>query len=536
MKKTKYFFLILLLGSITSCYKEDFLKDELLANNSVEFLYSSPQGIANAVVGLYALNREPYQRDWFNGAIPLILQAKSDLSAGVDGEISLFSNCFWGCGIDDDYGTEAAYGYFWGHNYRIIDITNNIISGGELLLAEGNTDPTLKRNLSEAKTFRAHAYFTLYRLFKNIYIKTEPTTPDTAFERPQSNSSKEEIFTLIREDLDFASENLSYSTMEFGRWTKAAVDHVRAKVEMWDQNYAKAAEIVDDILANSPHSLVPVNQVFQGDLQHSETLFAVNFKKNAIGGGAWHQLNWQTVAHYAAVPGLVQSIENGGDGFGFITLNPYAVALLNENANDQRIGNYYIFEYLYNDEKTLPTNKNIGDPLDLYKNVADGDDFFMYFKRQSPGVIKFFDDSVDPTDRMHFKNIMVYRLAETYLIGAEAHLESGNTAKARTYLNAVRERAGVQPIATPSLERILEERARELAFEGQRWYSLKRRGLLFDYLMDHMNSDLLNSYYARNHVNPKEVYQPHMVNLPIPQGVLDLLGSSYPQNEGYFKK
>ena len=533
MKKIKYLFLIIALGFSTSCYHDDFLKDELLSNNSVDFLYSSSEGIANAVVGLYALNREPYQRDWFNGAIPLILQAKSDISAGVDGEISLFSNCFWGCGIDGDYGTEAAFGYFWAHNYRIIDITNNIILGGSSLIENGNNDPELLKNIAEARTFRAHAYFTLYRLFKNIYLKTEPTNPETAFDRPQDKSSKEEVFAFIREDLQFASDQLTYTTDQFGRWTKAAVDHVRAKVEMWDNNFSKAAEIVDNLIQNGPHALVDITQVFGGQLEHSETLFAINFKKNAVGGGAWHQMNWQTVAHYSAVPGMVQSLENGGDGFGFITLNPYAVDLLNDNPNDQRIGNYYIFEYLYNDEKTLPAGKKIGAPLDLYKNSAQDDDFFFYFKRQSPGVLKFLDDTVDPTDRMHFKNVMIYRLAETYLIGAEAHFELGNTATAIQYLNAVRQRAGISPAASISLETIFEERARELAFEGQRWYSLKRRGILYDYLIDHMNSDLLNEYYARNHVNPLEVYQPHMVNLPIPQGVLDLLGASYPQNDGY---
>jgi hypothetical protein len=534
MKKIKFFVLFAILGVSTSCYQEDFLKDELLANNSVDFLYSSSEGIANAVVGLYALNREPYQRDWFNGAIPLILQAKSDIAAGVDGEISLFSNCFWGCGLDGDYGTEAAYGYLWAHNYRIIDITNNIIQGATLLLEEDDSDESLKINLAEAKTFRAHAYFTLYRLFNNIYLKTDPTTPETAFDRPQDKSSKEEIFNLIREDLLFASEQLSYSSSQFGRWTKAAVDHVRAKVEMWDKNFSKAAEIVESILTNSPHSLVDVEQVFQGNLEHPETLFALNFKKNAVGGGAWHQMNWQTVAHYSAVPGMIQSKENGGDGFGFITLNPYAVELLNANQNDKRIGNYYIFEYRYNDPKTLPADKTIGAPLDLYKNVAQNDDFFLYFKRQSPGVIKFFDDTVDPTDRMHFKNVMVYRLAETYLIGAEANFEIGNSAKALQYLNAVRQRAGINPATAVSIESIFEERARELAFEGQRWYSLKRRGILYAYLMDHMNSELLNQYYARNHVNPLQVYRPYMVNLPIPQGVLDLLGTNYPQNEGYY--
>jgi hypothetical protein len=48
-----------------------------------------------------------------------------------------------------------------------------------------------------------------------------------------------------------------------------------------------------------------------------------------------------------------------------------------------------------------------------------------------------------------------------------------------------------------------------------------------------MNDDLLNSYYERNHVNPKNVLTPGMIHLPIPQSQLDLLGENYPQNEAY---
>ena len=256
MIKLRITTITLLLVLFSSCYQDDFLKDKLLANTSVDFLYSTSDGIANAVVGLYSLNREPYQRDWFNGAIPLILQAKSDISAGVDGEISLFSNCFWGCGLGGDYGTEAAFGYLWGHNYRMIDIANSIIQGGNALIEQGNSDADLLRDVAEARTFRAHSYFTLYRLFNNIYLKTEPTTPDTAFDRPNDKSSKEDIFKLIREDLNFASDNLSYTTPQFGRWNKGAVDHIRAKVEMWDNNYAEAANIVDEIIENGSYSLV----------------------------------------------------------------------------------------------------------------------------------------------------------------------------------------------------------------------------------------------------------------------------------------
>lgn len=530
-KQMRLIFFTFSLLFTTSCYQEDFLKDELLSNNSVDFLYSSSDGIANAVVGLYSLNREPYQRDWFNGAIPLILQAKSDIAAGFDGEISLFSNCYWGCGLDGDYGTEAAYGYFWGHNYRIIDITNSIIKGAEELIQSGNSSDELIKNLSEAKVFRAHSYFTLYRLFNNIYIKTEPTNPETAFDRPSEISSKEDIFNLIRQDLQYASDNLPYTTDEFGRWNKGAVDHLRAKLEMWDENYSLAADIVDEIINEGPYSLVDTSEVFAGELTHNETLFAINFEKSTIGGGAWHQMSWQAIAHYSAEPGMKQSIDNGGDGFGFISLNPYASDLINQYPEDKRIGSYYIFEYLYNDPKTLPAGKNLGDPLDLYDR--DGENFFLYYKRQSPGVLKFFDSNVEPTDRQHFKNVMIYRLAETYLIGAEAHLESGDAAKALEYLNQVRSRSGIPTATSATIENIFQERARELAFEGQRWYSLKRKGLLYDYLMDHMNSPLLNEYYAKAHVNPTEVYQPYMVNLPIPQGILDLLGAGYPQNVGY---
>jgi starch-binding outer membrane protein, SusD/RagB family len=533
MTKIRTTLITLLLVLVSSCYQDNFLKDELLAQNSVDFLYSSPEGIGNAVVGLYSLNREPYQKDFFNGAMPLILQAKSDISLGIDGEISLFSNCFWGCGLPGDYGTEAVFGSFWSHNYRMIDITNNIIAGGERLIATGNTDASLLKSIAEAKTFRSHAYFTLFRMFKNIYIKAEPTNPENAFDRPTAISSQEDILALIRSDLSYASENLTYASTEFGRWNKGAVDHIRAKVEMWAGEYAAAAEIVDEIIDEGGYSLVPSNKVFDGELNHSETLFAVNFEKATIGGGEWQQINWQTVAAYANEDGLKQSVENGSDGAGFLTLNPYAINLINENPDDLRKDNYYVFEYLYNDPETLPSGKSIGDPLDKYTDTAAGDTFFNYYKRQGPGVIKFQDKLVDATDRMHFKNIMVYRLAETYLIGAEAHLEAGDAAKASQYLNAVRERAGIPAISAATIENIFEERARELAFEGQRWYSLKRKGLLYDYLIDHMNSPLFNEYYGRNHVNPIDELRPHMVNLPIPKGVLDLLGAGYPQNEGY---
>ncbi|MGA8852681.1 MAG: RagB/SusD family nutrient uptake outer membrane protein [Christiangramia sp.] len=526
----KRFLLILITIAVCTSCQDDFLEDKLLSDTSVDFLYSSPEGLESAVVGLYSLNRGIYENNNFNGAIPLVLQGKNDLSVGITGEVSLFSRLLWGASLGDA-GTALIYNPYWETYYRIIDRSNAIIKGAENL-TDVDED---RRNqiLAEAKAMRANSYFILYRLFNNIFITTEPTTPENAFDVPQDKSSEEEIFALLRSDLDFAIENLDPNPAEFGRWSEGAARHVRAKVAMWEEDYTEAAAQADAVINSGNHSLVATEQVFADDLNHSETLFAVNFELQTIGGGGPHIMNWSTVSSYADAPGLVQSVENGGAGVGFLSLNNYAIDLLNEDPNDERRdGTYYIFEYEYNDEATLPAGKEIGEPLDLYVNSeTDQNEFMLYYRRQNPGVIKFLDATVEPTDRNHFKNVMVYRLAETYLIGAEAHMMLGNTAKGLEYLNAVRTRANTAEVSTLDLQAILDERARELAFEGQRWYHLKRLGLLYDFLLDHMNNDNMNESYPEG--NPKNILREYMENWPIPQQQIDLLGPNYPQNDGY---
>ena len=522
--------LLVVLFFTFSC-SEDFLKDELLSDTSVDFLYSSAQGLEAAVVGLYTLNRQIYEDISLNGTVPLILQAKSDLGVGITGEVSLYSRLLWGFSLGD-YGTASGINKYWVHYYKIVDRCNAIIQGAENL--DGIDENRKNQILAEAKCMRANSFFSLYRLFNNIFVTTEPTTPENAFNAAQDKSSKEEIFTLLKSDLDFAIANLEYTTAQFGRITQGTARHIRAKVAMWEEDWTEAAAQADTLIESGQHSLVATTaEVFKGDLDHSETLFAVMFEKETIGGGSEHILNWNLVSESAAAPGIVQSVENGGAGIGFLSLNDYAINLLNEDPNDDRKdGTYYIFEYLYNDENTLPEGKNIGDPLDLYVNdPSDQNAFMLYYRRQNPGVIKFLDENAEPTDRNHYKNIMVYRLAETYLIGAEAHMMLSNDVKALLYLNAVRNRANAASKTAIDLQTILDERARELAFEGQRWYTLKRTGKLYEFLLDHMNNDNMNESYPEG--NPKDILQEYMQNWPIPQQQMELLGPNYPQNDGY---
>ncbi len=523
------YFLVATLVVITAC-NDDFLKDELLSDTPVEFLYSTPEGLESAVVGLYSLNREIYQDQQLNGTVPLILQAKSDLGVGITGEVSLYSRLLWGASRGD-YGTASGINAYWVHYYKIVARCNAIIQGAENL----HDIDEARRNqiLSEAKAMRANAVFTLYRLFNNIYVTTEITSPENAFDMPQDKTSEEEIFALLRSDLDFAIANLEYQNPTLGRWTKGGARHLRAKVAMWEEDWEEAATQADSLINNSGHSLVgSTAEVFAGDLNHSETLFAVNFERETIGGGNPHIMSWNVVSNYSLAPGLVPSIENGGSGAGFLSLNDYMIDLLEKDPNDERRNTYYIFEYKYNDEEMLPAGKQLGEPLDLYDNhPTDQNTFMLYYIRQNPGVRKFMDETAEPTDRNHYKNIMIYRLAETYLIGAEAHMMLGHTGIALDYINAVRERANTDPIDNIDLQAIMDEHARELGFEGQRWYLLKRTGKLYEFLLDHMNNDNMNESYPEG--NPKALLREYMQHWPIPEQQMDLLGPDYPQNEGY---
>jgi hypothetical protein len=94
-------------------------------------------------------------------------------------------------------------------------------------------------------------------------------------------------------------------------------------------------------------------------------------------------------------------------------------------------------------------------------------------------VRKYMDLAVGSGQRGLYSEVwfIYYRLGEVYLNAAEAAFELGNTAKAATYMNKVRERAGlVVPltVADITFDRIVHERKVELAFEGHELWDMKR--------------------------------------------------------------
>ncbi len=540
--------LLSVLVFFTSCKK--YLTEKPTSGFTADFVYNTPEGLEAGVVGLYSFQRAFWENLGNNGSNPIVIDAKDDLTLNRNAEVANYGRMFCGTTPDNDCG--GVYSNFWRTYYRIIDRANAIIKAAEAL--PGMDEARKKKVIAEARFFRANSVFTLYKLFNNIYVTTEPTTPGNALNIINNKTPVADIYQLINDDLTYAITNLSWVTTEPGRITQGAARHVKADVALWQQNWAEAKTQSEAVISSGTHSLVASTAlVFKGDLKNAENLWVLQWKKNE--NGTAHKINFNLMPNYAELtPGSKYTIEQAGRGFGWLTMNNYIRDLLAQYPNDNRIkGTYYIKEYVFNDPATLPAGQTLGAVLNFapttpWKEFAAlASDRNGFFIRMNAGCRKYFPDDGIPTEDLQTKNIAVYRLAETYLFAAEANMMLGNTSTAISQLNSVRNRAGVPNATGITIDSILYEQAKELAFEGRRLYMLKRLGRLYDYVVDHSgygkagDLSLENSAgHANTPADPfpfrndsRRTMKPWMVNWPIPRSELNLLGPGYPQNTGY---
>ncbi len=121
------------------------------------------------------------------------------------------------------------------------------------------------------------------------------------------------------------------------------------------------------------------------------------------------------------------------------------------------------------------------------------------------GSVKKFDDPESPqlTGSCDYRDVVIFHVSDMYLVAAEAYLMAGDATKSLAKLNAVRNRAGLaslnsfgeyQPEYSTSatftikdIDVILDERARELYAERQRWTDLRRTKQLIRYNVEFNN-------------------------------------------------
>lgn len=556
MKRIKYIlFSVMALSAFTSC--TDWLDEEHRTKVTTEFLYSNEEALERGVVALYSIERSYFKKDEQVSPYAYVLDIGTDIDWFRGGGGAVFANY-------SSFNTKNSnVKEFWSHQYNIIGKANEIIVAGKTMDQESER---VQRVLGEAYLFRAHAYYWLWIKFGRIFITTEPTTYENMDKISFRPASNEEVFKRINDDLNDAITNLKWETpvtdgavVQHGRFNRAVAKHIKAKVAMWQEDWDEAITQCEDIF-DAPNHFSLLNEpkeAFEGaNLNHSEVIFSYQFKDDIGGGGSLsdngtfmgHRIGLLTVAQYR-IKMKECDFENGGYGWGRLMPNNYLLSLYQDKKKDKRYQQYFRHYFVKTRSDQNPANKQVGDTI-FPSSSAE------YWDNYHPQCTKYTDKwtTLVPEQTTSFKDVIMYRLAETYLVATEAYMRKGDQTNARKYYNKTWMRAGnLEEKGEITLQMIMDEHARELCMEGHRFSFLKRIGKLYDQVRNYggeyttnvaasgknLGVDVPTSYYKKfvapaTAADRRYYFKREYENWPIPQSEVDQMGpGNFPPNPGY---
>jgi starch-binding outer membrane protein, SusD/RagB family len=420
----------------------------------------------------------------------------------------------------------------WRLMYQTINAANTIINRADNPAVQwSETDKG--RVVGEARLIRAWAYRHLQYLFGDVPVNLEESSGDnvrTDWERQPRDSVRH----LIINDLIYARDHLPITSPDDGKLTKAVAQHYLAEMYLAIGDPAKAEVEASAVINDGVHHLitarygvnksspgVPFMDQFQdGNVERSqgntEALWVLQYAEKVNGGGSSiMRRSW--VTRYESNKGMMLAPEDGGRGIGRLAITRYALNLY--EPSDDRGGQYAIRRfYLYNNPANLPAGKKLGDTLFTVVGAEKASNPLW------PSTRKWdWSDPADVTAAPQYNDQPYIRLAETYLLLAEAQFKQNNLAGAAATINVLRARANASLItpAQVTMNFILDERSRELVTEEERRYTLLRTGTWYDRVKQY-------NPLAAAFVQPRDSI------LPIPQEVIDAnLTKPMPQNPGY---
>lgn len=384
-----------------------------------------------------------------------------------------------------------------------------------------------QRLLGECYFLRAYYYFRLVRTYGGVPLTLEIENDDAKWQR--ARSSADVIYAQIISDLEKAESRLWNKSKtggeDMGRATKGAAQAMLVKVYMYMHNYTKAKEWGDKFLTDqkSEYSLVPNfadNFTLSGE-NNAESIFEIQYANE--GTSDFNPGNGATRGTFTTVLTRSRSTNMGDEGWGFNKPTHNLYNEYEEADSLRRDATIILLDSAHlGDQDVYLGTSYLNRKTGMYN--ADGTGYTYKLAHNTRGVL----------------NNKQIRLADLYLLYAEACQETGDDATAIIYLNKVRDRVGLAPypgysfkvngveITSPTLqEAIRHERRMELAMEGHRWFDLCRWGVAYE---------VMTAYMAQEDPEAKAEMQPFIKGvhelLPIPNKQRQL-NSLLDQNPGY---
>lgn len=381
----------------------------------------------------------------------------------------------------------------WQWGFSGINTCNRLIT---VVNSSSSTDAVKAANVAEIRAMRALYYFFMMDLYGNMPIIT--TFPVAT---PPATQPRSAVFAFIETELKAVlpilpakSSNTSTNTLQYGRPTKGMVFALLAKMYLnagiytGTPRYNDVVTMADSVQKNTNYSLdAKYRDIFlpNNGPQINETIFAIPYDQQ-IPGNQFTRFGffYYLVNAYGFNTGLSIAMSTTPEFYNRFNI-----------PNDFRTKTWLVGPQYYPDGQggftsqpvyypgtttqiniTAPLILVPGKPMDLGNTIAS----------QSEGVrsLKYYPDpTMIQSTRLNGNDIPVLRLADVFLMKAEAELRgapitiaNGELQTPLVLVNKLRSRAGAQLAVSVDLQGLLDERARELSWEGWRRNDLIRFG------------------------------------------------------------
>ncbi|RYG03428.1 MAG: RagB/SusD family nutrient uptake outer membrane protein [Chitinophagaceae bacterium] len=467
---------LLVVASMLGSCRKNFAPSTAIDENSA---LTSAADIETATIGTYAVLRNP---SYVRSNHFLVEYPGDEIAQGQNSSDDL-SRAYRYNHLTT--GSHAAS--FWVQAYFVVGAANKIIAA-----IPDDAASDLRQLKGENLFLRAMMHFNLVRVFGRPYTQgngENPGVPVLSEELTDdqkltiSRSKVSEVYASVISDLEKAADLMTVSKANpFA--SKEVAQALLSRVYLYMGNNEKAIEYADNVINSGRYSLLTGSAYagyFRGEPEaNSETIFCIRHTKTQDEGFS------AIGSMYYSGDASGTAANKGVSGWGEIYASKKLYDFINEHPEDLRLG--FISPYRVNG--VLQYNSSLATPTPMY--------YINKYNLQE-GIV-------------NLSSPVYLRLAEIYLIRAEANAKLGNDQEAIDDVNAIRTRAGLSGAALhtsgslavagkTTLDAVLEERWVELAFEGHRAYDLFRN-----------NRPMMRNYPGTHSLN----VSPNNINQTVP--------------------
>ena len=540
-----------------SCNEEEFLKEVPLDFFSPENSYVTKKDFESAITELYSRVRFcAYQTHGSSGSYPYY----TSTDVAHDGRYQLNSPARFGGHSVYLVPTNNVVTAQWNAWYKLIANANTIISRAD---ASKMTEEEKKAIVAEARFMRAFGYRYLVYLYGGVPLNLEEvTSPKTDYTRATKEEVLNQIIEDANEaantlpTIDKVADGRISNLV-----AQHLLAETYIALKDYDKAIQAASVVIDDpntdLMTQRFGSMATQNPQDKrlkftrpGDVYwdlfrvgnqnrssgNKESLWVIQYDVDVTGGqllsiGSWGVTNttrgesanvleriagpvaWMTFKDPTGVEGALgtpqSNYNSGGQGVSLMKNTEWWLndLWLSDWDNDIRNAPHNIVrDFIYNNPKSAYfDSSSVKYPSPT--RIAQLWRWYPYpSKITTPGqhpaelITDTESESLRATSGSTYRDNYMLRLAETYMLRAEAYLGKGNLISAADDINVVRSRANANPVdpADVTLDYILDERARELVYEEPRRITLHRTGKLVERVRKYntLNKDEIQDYHG----------------------------------------